>query len=133
MGCVTLSGPQERLSQNWQVLNRRAKMTPWVRLLLRALGCLRGCFSGGFHRSAECGVIAPRKLEDGKADDQEDGKFSVDDFRCLWNVYRNDQFLPEDLADMFQRVTAGPCGQLVFPDVPLSKMLPVFPDVPCVP
>ena len=45
-------------------------------------------------------VAAPRS--------QPDGKFGVEDFRCLWAVYRNEQLLPEDLADMIRRVTAGP-------------------------
>ena len=37
----------------------------------------------------------------------EDGEFSVNDFRCLWAVYRHEELLPEDLADMIRRVSGG--------------------------
>ena len=111
---MTLSGPQELLPQDWVVLSLRQMLTPRARQLLSALGCSRGWVSCGLYHSVESRVLAPRS--------QEDGQFSVDDFRCLWNVYRNEQLLPEDLADMFQRVTGGPRGQHVFPDAPVSKM-----------
>ena len=52
----------------------------------------------------------------------EDGEFSVNDFRCLWAVYRHEELLPEDLADMIRRVSGGPGEQRLFTDACLSKM-----------